>query len=187
MEEKETPVIMDGNIGDGDAETELINKNDTISEKQSVDAQEDTLQTESELWNTESAELDEINALCGTEFASLEEMPRYRRYRELRENGGLSVEEALYASNLGKLPRSASYAQNSHASENGGDEYVRQSAERKTRTADNREHLSSSRNKGSNGEVFTKADKDELALWGITSTGAELERLWRNAGMQDMR
>lgn len=180
------PITADKITDDGNAEIGLQAENGTLTEEQPVDEQEGMLQTESELWNTDTAELEEINSLCGTALTALEELPRYRRYRELRENGGLSVEEALYASNLGKLPRPYANETKADAFLSGEEADTRRGVDSK-RSADNREHLSSSRNKGANGEVFTRADREELALWGIAATGAELERLWRNAGMRDMR
>ncbi len=124
---------------------------------------------------SEEDELREINEICGADLSALEELPNHERYLKLRASGLLSVKEALYAVNSGKLPR---------RSEKGGTCEVG-TYDVGTERDDTRGHLSSVRNKESGGEVFTRAEREELALWGIESTGAELERLWRRAGMRN--
>ena len=72
-------------------------------------------------------------------------------------SGILTPEEAFHAVNRGKKPSFA-------------------------RIDDGKKHMASSIRKPSSGEVFSRADREELAKWGISATGSELERLWREAG-----
>lgn len=103
------------------------------------------------------SELAEINAILGTSYGSVMEIPGSRRYMELRENGRFTVKEAVLAvaGNVGAAKESSTVSKASKG------------------------HLSSSRQRGSNGEVLTPADKAELSKWGFKSSGAELEKLWR--------
>lgn len=130
---------------------------------------------ETELWRDEEtseeyvdkeAELNELRQVSGVEYGSLEEFTGYQRYLELKKSGILTAEEAFYAVNRGK----------------NAEKDVALSDGRTFRADNSKDHLTSSRRRPSSGEVFTRADREELAKWGITATGSELERLWREAG-----
>lgn len=111
----------------------------------------------------EEAELSELRRVSGIEYGSLEDFAGYQRYLELKQSGIITAEEAFYAVNRGKT------AENDSA---------RSSA--RTALGDNsKKHMTASRRKPSSGAVFTRADREELAKWGISATGSELERLWR--------
>ena len=112
----------------------------------------------------EEAELSELCRISGVEYGSLSEFSGYERYLELKGSGILTAEEAFYAVNRGKKP--VSTAAVAQRATDGGSKH----------------HMTASGRKPSSGEVFTRADREELAKWGIAATGSELERLWRNAG-----
>lgn len=117
----------------------------------------------------EEAELSELRRISGVEYGSLAEFSGYQRYLELKKSGVLTSEEAFYAVNRkGRTVPSAiggSYSGNARFASSGS-----------------KNHMTASRRKPSSGEVFTRADREELAKWGISATGSELERLWREAG-----
>ena len=117
----------------------------------------------------EEAELSELCRISGVEYGSLSEFSGYERYLELKGSGILTAEEAFYAVNRGKKPVSTV---------NGDAAAVAQRAT----DGGSKHHMTASGRKPSSGEVFTRADREELAKWGIAATGSELERLWRNAG-----
>ena len=112
----------------------------------------------------EEAELSELCRISGVEYGSLSAFSGYERYLELKGSGVLTAEEAFYAVNRGKKP--VSTAAVAQRATDGGSKH----------------HMTASGRKPSSGEVFTRADREELAKWGIAATGSELERLWRNAG-----
>lgn len=143
---------------DGDKEAVVFSDDDQTGESS------DELETSAAEAFDDVSELEEINRICNGVYSSLEDIPNYQRYRQLRERGAITVEEALYAVNHGKLPRKSRKELNAPSGK---------------RSFDARSHLSASHNKGSFGEVLTKADREEMALWGISATGTELERLWR--------
>lgn len=150
------------------AQDKVVDAFDEAAEDASVDGENVAREQDGEAVLPDEKELREINEVCGSDFGTFDELPNHERYLELRESGLLSVREALYAANCGELPRKVN---------------KRSMEGRMGAGADTRGHLSSVRNRESGGEVFTRAERDELALWGITSTGAELERLWQRAGM----
>ncbi len=117
----------------------------------------------------EEAELSELCRISGVEYGSLSEFSGYERYLELKGSGILTAEEAFYAVNRGKKPDftavGGAVATGAHVADSGS-----------------KHHMTASGRKPSSGEVFTRADREELAKWGIAATGSELERLWRNAG-----
>lgn len=115
---------------------------------------------ESETDDEESV-LRELEDISGRRYGSISEFPEYRRYLELRKSGLLSAEEAFYAVNRGNNARNA---------------------REKVAFSDAKRHLTPSAGKRSSGEVFTREDREELAKWGISATGDQLERLWREAG-----
>ena len=122
----------------------------------------------------EEAELSELRRISGTEYGSLSEFAGYKRYLELKKSGVLTAEEAYYAVNRGKRDNppafDGSYSSNASYSSGGA------------ASEGSKRHMSASVRKPSSGEVFTRADREELAKWGISATGSELERLWREAG-----
>lgn len=101
-------------------------------------------------------DLAEINAELGTNYRDPSEFPQSRRYIELRENGRFTAREALAA--VGAL------------------------AKKGTAVGSSKGHLTSTRGRGSNGEVMTSADKRELEKWGFKTQGKDLEKLWNRAG-----
>lgn len=105
-------------------------------------------------------EVDALAELCrvsGRSYKSIEEFPEHERFLQLMDSGVLTSEEAFYAVNRGKTAfKSVDY--------------------------DGKRHMVSTVKKPSSGEVFSRADREELAKWGISATGSELERLWREAG-----
>lgn len=103
-------------------------------------------------------DLAEINEELGTNYRTPSEFPYSRRYIELRENGKFTAREAL-----------AAVGATAGANKGG------------VATGASKGHLTSSRSRGSNGEVMTSADRDELAKWGFKTQGKELESLWRRA------
>ena len=117
----------------------------------------------------EEAELSELCRISGVEYGSLSEFSGYERYLELKGSGVLTAEEAFYAVNRGKIPgftvAGGAVATGAQVADSGS-----------------KHHMTASGRKPSSGEVFTRADREELAKWGIAATGSELERLWRNAG-----
>ena len=117
----------------------------------------------------EEAELSELRRISGVEYGGLSEFSGYRRYLELKRSGVLTAEEAFYAVNRGRKARNAEY--DGVSTTNGAFESV-----------GSKRHMTATRRKPSSGEVFTRADREELAKWGISATGSELERLWREAG-----
>ena len=116
----------------------------------------------------EEAILSELRQFSGIEYGNLEEFDGYQRYLELRNSGILTAEEAFHAVNRGKT------ANNTDATE-------KRSGDFGSSVGGSKGHMTVSRRKPSSGEVFTRADREELAKWGITATGSELERLWRGA------
>lgn len=103
-------------------------------------------------------ELAEVNAELGTNYSDASEFPQSRRYVELRENGRFTAREALAAVGaFGKTSKSG------------------------TAVPASKGHITASRGRGSNGEVMTSADKQELAKWGFKTEGKELEKLWNRA------
>ena len=122
----------------------------------------------------EEAELSELRRISGVEYGSLAEFSGYKRYLELKKSGVLTSEEAFYAVNRSKTAvRSMDGAYSANASYSYGNASA---------TVGSKRHMSASVRKPSSGEVFTRADREELAKWGLSSTGSELERLWREAG-----
>ena len=122
----------------------------------------------------EEAELSELRRISGVEYGALAEFSGYKRYLELKKSGLLTSEEAFYAVNRNKtVARSADGAYSANASYSFGNAHEYGGSKR---------HMSASVRKPSSGEVFTRADREELAKWGLSSTGSELERLWREAG-----
>lgn len=117
----------------------------------------------------EETELTELRRISGIEFGSLSEFSGYQRYLELKKSGILTSEEAFYAVNRGENAKLVSH---------GGLNY----AEKSFNANGSKGHMTATRRKPSSGEVFTRADREELAKWGISATGSELERLWREAG-----
>ena len=117
----------------------------------------------------EEAELSELRRISGIEYGSLSDFSGYQRYLELKKSGVLTAEEAFYAVNRGKKEKVKEY----DTSYTPGTLYAFDGSKR---------HMSATRRKPSSGEVFTRADREELAKWGISATGSELERLWREAG-----
>ena len=98
-------------------------------------------------------ELAEVNAELGTDYSDASEFPQSRRYVELRENGRFTAREALAAVGaFGKTSKSG------------------------TAVPASKGHITASRGRGSNGEVMTSADKQELAKWGFKTEGKELEK-----------
>ncbi|MBR2460904.1 MAG: hypothetical protein IKB34_06720 [Clostridia bacterium] len=121
-------------------------------------------------------ELRRLNSVSDIQYSAISDFPGHERYLELRKSGIITAEEAFHAvKSRNSLP--FDNLEEGVRDANGLTRGVRD-AER----TDGKSHLSSSRNKPSSGEVFTRADREELAKWGITATGSELERLWRNAG-----
>ena len=102
-------------------------------------------------------DLAEINAELGTNYTDPSEFAQARRYVELRENGKFSAKEALAA--------------------------VGASSQRKSSetVGTGKGHITASRNRGSNGEVMTSADMEELSKWGFKTQGKELEALWKRS------
>ncbi|MBQ9116281.1 MAG: hypothetical protein IJY04_04610 [Clostridia bacterium] len=119
---------------------------------------------ESFAFTDEDAELERIRAISGRDYRSLTQLEGGERYLELRKSGILTAEEAYYAVTHGKSNAAAARADASGVIENG------------------KSHLAPSVIKRSTGEVFSRADREELAKWGIAATGSQLERMWRNAG-----
>ena len=107
--------------------------------------------------NTDADPLEELCRVSGKAYKSLSEFPGHERFLQLLQSGVLTAEEAYYAVN-------------------------RRETVVGTATNGGKRHMSVSRRKPSSGEVFTRADREELAKWGISATGSELERLWREAG-----
>lgn len=113
--------------------------------------------------------LSELRRISGIEYGSLSEFSGYERYLELMRSGILTAEEAFYAVNRGEKARTREYDGT-------------YSANTTVQSLGSKRHMTATRRKPSSGEVFTRADREELAKWGISATGSELERLWREAG-----
>ena len=144
-----------------EAETaDTVEKEDEEDEEEADPANqgEDSVEAEEDVDSSEEispADIAEINRIMGTDYTTTEEIPNHRRFTELRENGRFSVAEALAA--IGETP-----------AKKGG----------KSAGGNNKGHLSATRAKGSNGEVMTHADRQELAKWGLKTEGKALDRLW---------
>ena len=114
----------------------------------------------------EDAELAELCRVSGVEYGCLTDFSGYQRYLELKRSGVLTSEEAFYAvtrgKNVSRSEKEGAYSANAWYYAN-----------------DSKHHMTASRRKPSSGEVFSRADREELAKWGISATGSELERLWR--------
>ena len=120
-------------------------------------AEESDFESEAELESDSAeSELEELRRISGIEYGSTQDFEGYERYLELKKSGILTAEEAFYAVNRGKRGVNSKY--DGTASKG---------------------HMTASRRKPSSGAVFTRADREELAKWGISATGSELERLWR--------
>ena len=157
-------VVSDSDRGNGVTdEGAEVDNTEVNGEGTSVDTVIEESQNSAEKGEDMDSEslLRELEEISGKRYGSLSEFPEYRRYLELRKSGLLSAEEAFYAVNRNNTCR-------------------KERADMEA--SDTKGHLSPSRGKRSSGEVFTRADREELAKWGISATGERLERLWREAG-----
>ena len=149
------------------SEGEELSEKETEAEPDELVSQidEDAVQKE---WQEKDA-LSELCRLSGKAYESIDDFPEHERFLQLLSSGVLTPEEAFYAVNRGKKPDLAV-----EGGEVNNDTRVGYGGSKR--------HMTASVRKPSSGEVFTRADREELAKWGITATGSELERLWRNAG-----
>lgn len=103
-------------------------------------------------------DLAEINAELGTNYTDAAEFPQARRYSELRENGKFSAREALAA--VGAVA-------------------AKSGAKNSASVGSNKGHISATKAKGSNGEVMSSADWQEISKWGLKTTDkGDLQKLW---------
>ena len=162
-----TETAPDGNVDGGDSEGTVNIYRESEDDGDLAEEAESDVDGYAEY--DEETELSELCRISGVEYGSLSEFAGYERYLELKGSGILTAEEAFYAVNRGKKPDLAV---------EGG------AVNNDTRVGydGSKRHMTASVRKPSSGEVFTRADREELAKWGITATGSELERLWRNAG-----
>ena len=137
------------------SEGEELSEKETEAEPDELVSQidEDAVQKE---WQEKDA-LSELCRLSGKAYESIDDFPEHERFLQLLSSGVLTPEEAFYAVNRGKTAV-------------------------KPMASDGKRHMVSTVKKPSSGAVFSRADREELAKWGISATGSELERLWREAG-----
>ena len=103
-------------------------------------------------------DLAEINAELGTSYTDPAEFAQARRYVELRENGKFSAKEALAA--VGAVA-------------------VKSGSKNIASVGSNKGHISATKAKGSNGEVMSSADWQEISKWGLKTTDkGDLQKLW---------
>ena len=156
-------MISDSQANDGVTESGIYSEGVGAVNDVGTDDGEDTAAEDAENGDGSAVEnggYDALAELCrvsGKAYGSIAEFPEHERFLELMNSGILTPEEAFYAVNRSKKPSFA-------------------------RIDDGKKHMASSIRKPSSGEVFSRADREELAKWGISATGSELERLWREAG-----
>ena len=137
------------------SESGLYSEGD-VEKNETVCEASDTVIPEADVSDVGIDRLAELCRVSGKSYNSIEEFPEHERFIQLMDSGILTAEEAFYAVNRGKsVPKSV--------------------------VVDSKKHMVSAVRKPSSGEVFTRADREELAKWGISATGSELERLWREA------
>ena len=153
----------------GDVDSGEKQENGSVNEENNAEiAGEEPVYEDGDEYGEEE-DLLELRRISGIEYDSLTEFTGYERYLELKNSGVLTAEEAFYAVNRGK--------------KRGNTEYDgAYSANVSFASGGSKRHMTATRRKPSSGEVFTRADREELAKWGISATGSELERLWREAG-----
>ena len=146
----ESGIYSEGEVTETDTDTDADTEDEELNDGGITENSEVETPTE----NAEQDCLAELCRVSGRNYKSIAEFPEHERFLQLMESGVLTAEEAFYAVNRGKtvsVPRSF----------------------------DSKKHMASSIKKPSSGEVFSRADREELAKWGISATGSELERLWR--------
>ena len=154
--------VLDAQVNNDVSESGIYSEGETAENDTDTEELDGEVVSESDEIEprVESVEIDRLAELCrvsGRNYKSIAEFPEHERFLQLMDSGVLTAEEAFYAVNRGKtvsVPRSF----------------------------DSKKHMASSIKKPSSGEVFSRADREELAKWGISATGSELERLWRSAG-----